>query len=108
MKLVVGTDLNVVKTFEDRIVAVNALDLSSDIEVSTCLDLYLDNVMANVPELALALHAKGFIRGIRMCSTEQIPYLTKSIIADSLLDGSMTSFLFKQANDFNFSSFFVL
>jgi hypothetical protein len=41
----------------------------------TCLDYYLDNMMAAVPELALCLHSKGFLRGVSVCPTDGIPTL---------------------------------
>ena len=43
-------------------------------------DMYLDQVMANVPELALAMHAKGFIRRVHVCHTNDIPWLNTSML----------------------------
>lgn len=70
-----GSDLSVYRTDNHPAITMKPLDASREVELSTCLDLYLDNVIANVPELALCLHAKGFLRGVRVLKTDSIPYL---------------------------------
>jgi hypothetical protein len=39
--------------------------------------------MTSIPELALCLHSKGFIRGLHVCATAEIPYMRHSLAEQS-------------------------
>jgi hypothetical protein len=80
MKLAVESDVIIYRTQEHHSgFLVKSIDVSSqDVDLSSCLDMYLDNIIANVPELALALHSKGYLRGIHFVDTNQIPHLRAS------------------------------
>ena len=88
MKLALSSDVSIYHADEHPAFTVKTLDTTEAIELSTCLDFYLDNVMANVPELALALHTKGFIRGMKILRTDEIPFLNPLEFIESATSSS--------------------
>ncbi|RHZ28998.1 hypothetical protein DYB37_001285 [Aphanomyces astaci] len=50
-------------------------DVNDELSLCTALDYYLDNVIANIPELAICMHSHGYVRGYQLLQTRDIPYL---------------------------------
>jgi hypothetical protein len=51
-------------------------DMDQELSLCTVLDYYLDNVIANIPELAICMHSKGLVRGYKLVETRHIPYMS--------------------------------
>ncbi len=49
-------------------------DMDKPINVLTGIDCWLDNLMCNVPELAMCYHVDGIVQSYEIVKTEDIPY----------------------------------
>ena len=48
--------------------------MNKPINVLTGIDCWLDNLMCNVPELAMCYHVDGIVQSYEIVKTEDIPY----------------------------------
>ena len=49
-------------------------EMDKPINVLTGIDCWLDNLMCNVPELAMCYHVDGIVQSYEIVKTEDIPY----------------------------------
>lgn len=61
---------------EHPAVSLKLHDMDKELSLCTVLDYYLDNVIANIPELAICMHSKGLVRGYKLVETQQIPHIS--------------------------------
>jgi hypothetical protein len=55
------------------------------ISVLTGLDYWLDNLMCNVPELAMCFHLSGIVQNYELIKTEDIPNLENSKFSPNVI-----------------------
>ncbi|EQC30007.1 hypothetical protein SDRG_12287 [Saprolegnia diclina VS20] len=78
MQMLLGSDVQLFSNKEHPSVSLKLHDADQDLSLCTVLDYYLDNVIANIPELAICMHSKGHVRGYQLVETRDIPYLNGS------------------------------
>ncbi|OQR86009.1 hypothetical protein THRCLA_10590, partial [Thraustotheca clavata] len=78
MQMILGSDVQLFSNKEHPAVSLKLHDADQDLSLCTVLDYYLDNVIANIPELAICMHSKGHVRGYQLVQTRDIPYLNGS------------------------------
>ncbi|TDH71357.1 hypothetical protein CCR75_002004 [Bremia lactucae] len=76
LKMILGSQVLLFENHEHPAVSLKLHDMDKELSVCTVLDYYLDNVIANIPELALCMHSKGVVRGYKLVETRQIPYMS--------------------------------
>ncbi|XP_005109257.2 uncharacterized protein LOC101857061 [Aplysia californica] len=72
---------------------------SPPISVLTGLDYWLDNLMSNVPEVAMCFHVDGFVQKYEVIRTEDIPHLNgSSFDPEEVMDIARNIMAFIKAN----------
>ncbi|CAI5725663.1 unnamed protein product [Peronospora destructor] len=78
LKMMLGSQVLLFSNQEHPAVSLKLHDMDKELSLCTVLDYYLDNVIANIPELAICMHSKGLVRGYKLVETRQIPYMSGS------------------------------
>lgn len=73
---ILGSQVLLFSNKEHPAVSLKLHDMDTDLSLITVLDYYLDNVIANIPELAICMHSNGLVRGYKLVETREIPYLS--------------------------------
>ncbi|KAI9992605.1 hypothetical protein PInf_018048 [Phytophthora infestans] len=76
LKMILGSQVLLFSNQEHPAVSLKLHDMDEELSLCTVLDYYLDNVIANIPELAICMHSKGLVRGYKLVETRQIPYMS--------------------------------
>ncbi|XP_074643742.1 erythroid differentiation-related factor 1-like [Tubulanus polymorphus] len=78
IRMWIGTDLPIFGGSNHPCVSLKLRDARKPINVLTGLDFWLDNLMCNVPELAMCYHVNGIVQRYEIMKTEDIPKLENS------------------------------
>uniref|UniRef100_M4BTK0 EDRF1 N-terminal domain-containing protein n=1 Tax=Hyaloperonospora arabidopsidis (strain Emoy2) TaxID=559515 RepID=M4BTK0_HYAAE len=78
LKMILGSQVLLFSNPEHPAVSLKLHDMDNELSLCTVLDYYLDNVIANIPELAVCMHSKGLVRGYKLVETRQIPYMSST------------------------------
>lgn len=76
--MLIGTDLPIFGDVNHPCVSLRLRDTQKPINVLTGIDYWLDNLMCNVPELAMCYHMNGVVQEYLLYKTEEIPNLENS------------------------------
>ncbi|UJR21959.1 hypothetical protein I4U23_025027 [Adineta vaga] len=74
MKMLIGSDLPIFGDEQHPAVSLRLREMDKPINVLTGIDCWLDNLMCNVPELAMCYHVDGIVQSYEIMKTEDIPY----------------------------------
>lgn len=70
--------------------------MSKPLSVSAAIDYWLDNLICNVPEVAMCYHSNGNVQKYEFLKTENIPFLRNSKFSPQVIKNvaqNMISFL---------------
>jgi hypothetical protein len=75
IRMLLGSDLPIFGVGGQPAVSLRLRDMQKPITVLTGLDYWLDNLMFNVPQLAMCYHLNGIVQRYELIKTEDIPTL---------------------------------
>ncbi|KAL5017442.1 hypothetical protein ScPMuIL_007031 [Solemya velum] len=78
IRMLIGTDLPIFCGGAHPCISLRLREMKSPINVLTGLDYWLDNLMCNVPEVAMCYHLNGIVQTYELMKTEEIPDLDDS------------------------------
>ncbi|XP_071947219.1 erythroid differentiation-related factor 1-like [Antedon mediterranea] len=78
ISMLLGTDLPIFGGGTFPAVSLRLRDANSPINVLTGMDYWLDNLMCNVPELAMCYHLDGIVQRYEVIKTEEIPHISQA------------------------------
>ena len=85
IRMLIGTDLPIFGDKNCPCISLRLRDMQTPINVLTGLDYWLDNLMSNVPEVAMCYHLNGIVQKYELLKTEDIPNLKNSEFDPSML-----------------------
>ncbi|XP_064398413.1 erythroid differentiation-related factor 1-like isoform X3 [Halichondria panicea] len=100
IRMLLGSDLPIFGVDGHPAISLKLRDMQKPITVLTGMDYWLDNLMCNVPELAMCFHVDGIVQDYHVIKTEDIPRLDEScqFSPDEVLDVVRNILGFLKAN----------
>ncbi|KAI5706751.1 hypothetical protein M8J75_010996 [Diaphorina citri] len=85
IQMLLGTDLPIFGGGTHPCLSLRLRDMKKPINVLTGLDYWLDNLMCNVPEVAMCYHLEGIVQKYELIKTEDLPDLENSKFSPKLI-----------------------
>lgn len=80
MQLLVGSDLAIFGTTNHPCISLRLQDSSQPINVLTGIDLWLDNMLNEVAEVAMCYHSNGIVeQDFRIIRTDDLPHVSSNV-----------------------------
>lgn len=78
IRMLIGTDMPIFGGVHRPCISLRLRDSKEPINVLTGIDYWLDNLMCNVPEVAMCYHLDGIVQKYELVKTEDLPNLEDS------------------------------
>lgn len=99
IRMLLGSNLPIFGNDSHPAVSIRLCDMNKPITVLTGLDYWLDNLMCNVPQVAMCYHLNGIVQRYEVIDTEDIPQLENSKFSPQVIyDVAQNILSFLKAN----------